>query len=1298
MILKYATAILLLAGSGLLVAAQTPEAAWATKRLEDSRWQVRRQAVLDLESTTPDSREANLVIVHALGDVDSRVRRAAAQVAGRKGIHSRGAVDSLIALMQDPDPTVRQAAAEALGSLGRDARKAVPDLLDSLQDESPHVRRVVLETLGKIGPAKRGEATQLSQQLADKDADVRAAAAEALSDFGKAARPPLIRALQDDSPDVRQAAAQALGQMGRAPVPDLVDALHSGNPTVLEAVLEAVAVIGAPAIGPLLRLLQDEDEPSLARQHAALGLGRIGGTNPHVVNALIHALEDPDPGLRLAVVRGLAQLNPPASESVPALIRGLADVNEDILLRKHAAGALGRLGATHADAVAALVEALDDRHPVLHDATVAALAEVAAQSSPPDAIAAALSARTEELTHPERTTRLSAIQALGQLGPLAAPAGPSLSAVVRSATEDDELRGEATTALGLIGPRAQSAVPVLIAAMKVADSEMRQRILLAIQRIGPPPQDTLPRLMRLMGQADVESREATALEMRRFALKRLESWGPLLALAQAPVLRTWVARHAVLYGIKNLPDFTRPRDDGREATSLFHVLGGMAAVRETIQTQPLVLSRSKQEKRPTIPIDRIKGVEVESLDFEELLKEDEGTDSEFPLAHLVPQDRLMAYFARPGSLMKVLDESSTFAARLRSILTKEDVDYDLSGRYVARLGLQDPAVMTMLATADIKDLVVLLPDLFLVDGTDITAIIRCSRPGLAQLFLKKAGVTELEGEHVLEHRTGPRTSAWWAIRDDLILVSTSRADLDTVLKLHRTGGRGSLGRSDEFRYMLRRLPLLPDSQAYVYLSDPFLRGLVGPATKIAQYRRMQARRDLEILTSMGLLYKLDGHPGVPSCDTLQRLGYLAGGVHDDYSLGPDLAAVSEQHGTVAALYPLSRNPVTTVTHTEADAYQAYIKSYSRFWQQFFDPIAIRVDEPALETIEITTFILPLIKSSLYEGVRDFLPRSGPRVALAIPVLSPPPILTFSMNLNDAMRVDLTRQFAEEFTDYTSVASEVLDSLGPSLHLAIHDSNPIVALGSGDILRAFGAGSGGGSEQMFSLTTLVSLLTQPCQILVEVQDTDPVVAFLEEASLAKARKGVPGELYKVEGEERWVYHVNLENLVRLSVSVEVKNGYLVIGNLPWSQQAVIGEQTTASLNGAQLVLNLDAMQAHLPALHMATMTDYRAMTVEGIGYLYPLLASGHASTVAEAQALHADLFGYAPVHPAGGNWVWENGTLSSSMFGTLERPRQPIYDPRNQAFGLIQGIGRISVNMQLEDEGLRARLRWSLATP
>ena len=48
----------------------------------------------------------------------------------------------------------------------------------------------------------------------------------------------------------------------------------------------------------------------------------------------------------------------------------------------------------------------------------------------------------------------------------------------------------------------------------------------------------------------------------------------------------------------------------------------------------------------------------------------------------------------------------------------------------------------------------------------------------------------------------------------------------------RPRARAALGRSAEFRYMLTEMPVRAETRALVYLSDPFIRRMVGPAVKI----------------------------------------------------------------------------------------------------------------------------------------------------------------------------------------------------------------------------------------------------------------------------------------------------------------------------------------------------------------------------------------------------------------------------------------------------------------------------------
>ena len=146
-------------------------------------------------------------------------------------------------------------------------------------------------------------------------------------------------------------------------------------------------------------------------------------------------------------------------------------------------------------------------------------------------------------------------------------------------------------------------------------------------------------------------------------------------------------------------------------------------------------------------------------------------------------------------------------------------------------------------------------------------------------------------------------------------------------------------------------------------------------------------------------------------------------------------------------------------------------------------------------------------------------------------------------------------------------------------------------------------------------------------------------------------------------------------------------------MPWSTHERVGEGRQANLNGAQLQVNFDAIVEQLPALHIKVFTDYRNAAVDGMGYLYPLLITGISKTADDAIQRHVDLFGFRPVHPHTGRWIWRDNILSSSEFGTALSPVQPEYTPGDRNFGVFPDLTTLSVNMQLEETGLRAKIRW-----
>lgn len=92
------------------------------------------------------------------------------------------------------------------------------------------------------------------------------------------------------------------------------------------------------------------------------------------------------------------------------------------------------------------------------------------------------------------------VSILGRIGPSAAPATPSLVALVHD--EDIDTANEAVHALAKIGPGAKQAVPELIKAVENPESPVHRAAIYALGKMGPDAQSAEPALLKLMKHAD----------------------------------------------------------------------------------------------------------------------------------------------------------------------------------------------------------------------------------------------------------------------------------------------------------------------------------------------------------------------------------------------------------------------------------------------------------------------------------------------------------------------------------------------------------------------------------------------------------------------------------------------------------------------------------------------------------------------------------------------------------------------------------------------------------------------------
>ena len=309
----------------------------------------------------------------------------------------RAATPALVSLLKE-GPKVRAAAALALGEFGDPA--AVKPLMEAVDlrlggerlAETHDANRRIAEALGRL---RSREAVPVLLKLArSPDGFTQVAAVDALGEVGDPAAVQTLSALatgDDVEPFTSKKALLALGRIGDArAVPAVVRMLfrERRGVTFFPEAAVAASVIGAPAVGPLLAVLEGRDRELEAWARSA---GVVEGA------------------LRAKAAQVLGDLG--EARAVPPLLGTLAwrdrFADVQVLVRVYSAESLGRLRAR--EAVGPLSEALGrEQNPDARARYADALARIGDPRAIP-ALARAAQARSWD-------ERAGALEALSRLG------------------------------------------------------------------------------------------------------------------------------------------------------------------------------------------------------------------------------------------------------------------------------------------------------------------------------------------------------------------------------------------------------------------------------------------------------------------------------------------------------------------------------------------------------------------------------------------------------------------------------------------------------------------------------------------------------------------------------------------------------------------------------------------------------------------------------------------------------------------------------------------------------------------
>jgi hypothetical protein len=481
---------------------------------------------------------------------------------------------------------------------------------------------------------------------------------------------------------------------------------------------------------------------------------------------------------------------------------------------------------------------------------------------------------------------------------------------------------------------------------------------------------------------------------RRWAIAEVEQFAALAARAPdfgfySFAMEATTKQYALpRIEVQRINDWTGRNRWHVETRDLYNVTTGAAAI-----TESLALNRMRDANfrgsnaARTVDIRNVQGITIGEHPWEKMMAGKKPGDE--PLAKLTPHDFYYIHFKNIAKFLEMGDLIEQWGTTATRAFESNSKDNRLKQKIEQQLCLKSTGLARVFGPQVIKSMAVVGSDPYVREGTDITILFQLSNKSAFQLATepilqearKKFGAklkegNEAFGDIAIESYTTPlrEVSLHRASFGEFVAYSNSPAALRRVLETH-LGKHKSLWDSLDFQYM--RVIFKnddPQEDGFVFLSDAFIRNLVGPATRIKERRRLEALTSLAMVTN-GALYTA-WHKGRLPLDHAELLAST--GLKPEQLFTPDgngaawdpqtQLAVSNVYNTHHFATPLLEIPIDFVTKSEASEYEMFRQQYMGLWRQFFDPIGMRVALRGKE-VKWETYILPLVRNTQYDQLR-----------------------------------------------------------------------------------------------------------------------------------------------------------------------------------------------------------------------------------------------------------------------------------------------------------------------------------------
>ena len=283
--------------------------------------------------------------------------------------------------------------------------------------------------------------------------------------------------LLHENKELQLIAAQALHNIGSKDIiKPLMQVLKNSNTPIIEQAKQTLVSLGTLALPELIECLSSGEQDKEQRAASAELIGYIDSPDQELVTTLLYALSDPEDLVQEKVAEALGKFGTNAIDAVPYLEELLEAVDLDLQLA--AAKALWQITGENQAVLSTLHGLVSSGNQFTSPPAALLLWELTGDAQ--RTLPTLLEASTDQLLLGEQ---VQTIEAIGQMGPAAIPAIPTLLAILDDCFYDTERA--IYRSLGQIG--SDDAIPKLVEQFHVARSSMQKEVIETLGNIGSKP-------------------------------------------------------------------------------------------------------------------------------------------------------------------------------------------------------------------------------------------------------------------------------------------------------------------------------------------------------------------------------------------------------------------------------------------------------------------------------------------------------------------------------------------------------------------------------------------------------------------------------------------------------------------------------------------------------------------------------------------------------------------------------------------------------------------------------------------